>query len=172
MGLFKKKEPDMKCWNCDKFISHKKVKWKKRTFTNEILASGDNAEEKLEALNNLSDLMGKKRDEKTVASPNQIFGLIEYEYRGKCPECDFELTCFWKGEESFNKIEGLVIAPKLKPFCCNECDQVINREYQVWYSKRFVIDEKIIEQLLTICPKCNTEQGYPFEYNLESGVIE
>ena len=27
MGLFgKKKEPDMKCWNCDKLISHKQVK--------------------------------------------------------------------------------------------------------------------------------------------------
>jgi len=50
------------CWNCDEFISHKKVKWKPRTFTNETMAHGDNAEKKLELFNEISDLRGEKRD--------------------------------------------------------------------------------------------------------------
>lgn len=177
MGLFsRKKEPreqkgDMICWNCDKFISHKQVKWKPRTFNSHTLAmTGDgNYEEKLKLCKEIVELTGMK-DEQT-ASPNQIFGLHEYEYRGKCPECNAELTCFWRGKDSFNKIQGVLFSPKPKPFYCNECKHVINREFQVWYSIRRQ-EDKIKEYLVTVCPECNIEQGYPFEYDFERGIIE
>lgn len=171
MKLFKK-EPDMKCWNCENLISHKKVKWNPRTFTNESLVQGDNQEEKRKSLEEAADIIGEKMDTEHLASQNQIFGLQEYEYRGKCPECKKELTLFWKGKESFMKMQGVSIAPKIKPFNCVECKEQINREYQVWYTTRVVEDNEIKEYLITLCPKCKEQNGYPFEYNLDKGIIE
>lgn len=172
MGLFKKKEPDMKCWNCKKLISHKKVKWKPRTFTAESLAFGDNAEKKLKDLQKLSGAMGDKIDKKRMASPNEIFGLLEYEYRGQCPECKSELTLFWKGKDSFMKVQGLTVAPKTKPFSCFECEELIERGNQVVYSVRTISSGEIQEYLVILCPKCQEENTYPFEYDLEKGIIE
>jgi Zn finger protein HypA/HybF involved in hydrogenase expression len=174
MGLFSKKEPDMKCWNCDKLISHTKVKWKPRTFTNESLIYGENQDEQRKNLEEIAELTNETLDTEHLASPNQIFGLQEYEYRGHCPECKSELTLFWKGKDSFMKIEGYTfpVAPKLKPFNCSECEETIERGVQVWYSSKFVVNEKIKEYLITICPKCKKENGYPFEYDFDKGIIE
>lgn len=168
--ITKTKEPDMVCWNCDKLINHEKVKWKKRTFTAKSLARNP---EQLKASINLAKAIGEKPNAEILSSPNQIFGLQEYEYRGKCPECKSELACFWRGENSFNEIQGVIAVPKPKPFFCNKCEQIINREFQVWYGgPRQNNDGEITEYLVTMCMKCNTEQVYPFEYNLDSGIIE
>jgi Zn finger protein HypA/HybF involved in hydrogenase expression len=170
MGLFTRKQEskeqreDMKCWNCDKLISHKKVKWNPRK-----VGAPDGNVAITEQLQEFKKSIGNKE---AIATPNQIFGLHEYEYRGKCPECHAELTCFWRGKDSFNKIQGVLFSPKSKPFHCNECEHIINREFQVWYSIRIQDEDKIKEYLVTICPKCNAEQGYPFEYELEKGIIE
>jgi hypothetical protein len=59
-----------------------------------------------------------------------------------------------------------------RPFLCNKCENKIHREFQFLYSNRVVEGEKIKEYLVTVCPKCHTEQGYPFEYDLEYGIIE
>ena len=175
MGLFKKKEPDMKCRNCDQLISHKKVKWKKRMVDYNKLG---HTKEQKEATENLMKELTKSKDmekyKKPVeATPNEIFGQLEYEYRGECPKCKGHLNCFWFGEDSAMKIDGLTILPKRKPFVCTECESVINREFQVWYSVMTVIEEdKTKEWLVTICPSCKEENGYPFEYNLGTGKIE
>ncbi len=165
----KTKDPDMKCWNCDKLINHKKVKWEKRTYTAESIASNS---EQLEASKKLAKVMGRKPNEEIVASPNRIFGVYEYEYRGKCPECKSELTCFWHGENSFNEIRGIIAVPKHRPFSCMRCKKEIEREYQVWYSARFVDDDEIKEHLITLCPNCKEENGSPFEYDFNKGIIE
>ena len=168
LGIFKK-ESDMKCWNCDKLINHKKVKWKKRTYTAESLASNP---EQLEASINLANAMGQEPDEEVIASPNQIFGFLEYEYCGKCPKCSGNLRGFWFGKDSFNDVNGIKIGPKRKPFFCNICEKPIERGHQVWYSIMIQEKDEAKEILATLCPHCNTEQGYPFEYNLESGIIK
>ncbi len=171
MGLFKKKEPDMKCWNCKKLISHKKVKWKPRTFTNESTITGENQDEKREAIEKLAESLGETLDSEHLASENQIFGLLEYEYRGQCPECKNELTLFWKGKDSFMKVQGLTVAPKTKPFSCFECEELIERGNQVVYSVRTISSGEIQEYLVILCPKCQKENAYPFEYDLEKGII-
>lgn len=162
----------MKCWNCDELISHKKVKWKPRTFTNENLIHGENQDELRETVEGITKLTGDTMDSEHLASPNQIFGLQEYEYRGKCPECKSELTLFWKGKDSFNKIEGVTFAPKPKPFSCIECKEPIIRGNQVWYSAKFEEDGKINEHLITLCPHCKEQNGSPFEYDFDKGIIE
>ena len=174
MELFGKNEPDMKCWNCDKLISHKKVKWKPRTFTNESLITGEKQDELRETVEQLAELTNETMDSEHLASPNQIFGLQEYEYRGKCPKCKAELTLFWKGKDSFMKIEGYTfpVAPKLKPFSCLECEEPIIRGNQVWYSAKFEKDGKITEHLITLCPHCKKQNGSPFEYDFNKGIIE
>ncbi len=170
MKLFKK-EPDMKCWNCDKLISHKQAKLEPRKMPDPAkLVSGNEEAEKI--IQEIKDIVPNDTFKNKLASPNQIFGLQEYEYRGHCPECKEEITCFWRGKDSYNKIQGAIVAPKIKPFSCMECKQEIDRGTQVWYSKRVVGDEKIIEFLITLCPNCKEENGYPFEYDLDSGIIE
>ena len=167
MGLFKKK-PDMQCWNCTKLISHKKVKWRVRKIGWDNLPPNDQAIIK-ELEQKIKEESGKIDD---TSSPNQIFGLLEYEYRGQCPECNAEQRGFWFSKDSWNKISGVLIAPKRKPFGCTECEEVINREFQIWYSIMVQEEDKARECLVTLCPNCNTEQEYPFEYNLETGIIE
>ncbi|CAD6513319.1 hypothetical protein NMT12_190025 [metagenome] len=165
MELFKK-EPDMICWNCDSFISHKKVKWEPR----QVGAEGSTPL----ATKLLTDQMRKFEkalgNKKAIATPNHIFGLYEYEYRGKCPECDAMLTAFWFGNDSISKNKGRELHPN--PFACHECKTILQRELQFWYSTRVVEEEKIKEYLLTVCPECDTQQAYPFEYNLEYGNID
>ena len=161
MGLFKK-EPDMLCWNCDKLISHKKIKWHLRK-----VGAPDGNAIVTEQLREIEKSLGNK---KAIATPNLVFGFQEYEHRGQCPECNVELTGFWFGFESLSKNKNAVIRPR--PFLCNKCENTIKREFQFWYSSKVIEEEKIKEYLLTVCPKCNTEQGYPFEYDLERGIIE
>ena len=165
MGLFKK-EPDMICWNCDSFVSHKKIKWEPR----KVGMAGDTpltTELLTHYMREIEKTIGNK---KAIATPNQIFGLYEYEYRGNCPECNAILTAFWFGKDSLLKNKGRKMNPN--PFACHECKVMIQRELQFWYSTRIVEDEKIKEYLLTVCPECKTQQGYPFEYDLEMGKIE
>ena len=147
-----KKESDMICYNCNKFISHKKVKWNPRKM--HIPLKGD---------------LTIKFDD--TASPNDIFGFQEHEYRGQCPECKTELTGFWFGWKSLLR-HGSKPEIHTNPFKCTKCDNVIQREFQFWYSNRYQINEEIEEYLITICLKCKNEQAYPFEYNLEKGIIE
>ncbi len=169
MGLFgKKKEPDMKCWNCDKLISHKQVKLTPR----KMGMPGETSLGTELLTNQMRELAKSMGNKDARASPNSIFGLQEYEYLGQCPECNEKINCFWRGKDSYNKIQGVMVAPKSKPFSCNDCTQEIDRGVQVWYSKRVIEDEKITEFLITLCPNCKEENGYPFEYDLDSGIIE
>ena len=160
----------MKCWSCKQLISHKKVKWKPR----EIDFSTYPDEEMRELFKKGQEIIGENsKNEKIVASPNQIFGFSEYEYRGKCPECNEELTCFWRGYDSLSINEkNNVISLNPKPFLCHECENKIYREWQVWYSRRFQEEKEIKEYLITLCSKCHLENVYPFEYDLEKGIIE
>ncbi len=153
-------------------INYTKVKWKKRTFTSENTIFGDNQVKIRKLLEEGVKLMGLKMNTPIEASPNQIFGLQEYEYRGKCYVCSFELTCFWRGEKSFNKIQGVTIIPDPKPFSCNNCEITIQREFQIWYTNTFTENEKVMEYLITVCPRCHTQQGYPYEYDLDKGIIK
>jgi len=159
------KEPDMKCWNCDSLINHKQTKPEPREIpVEQIMKNVNTSPEDMEFLKN-EDLL-----KDITSSPNQIFGVSEYEYRGKCPECKGEQSLFWFGKDSINKNKNRRI--ENKPFFCNECKNQINRELQIWYSIRFQEGDKITEYLVTLCPSCKTEQGYPFEYNLDLGIIK
>jgi len=161
LGLFKKK-PDMKCGNCRKLISHKKVKWKPRVID---FSNHPNKE-----LREATELINSKKEK---ADPNEVFGFSEYEYGGNCPECNAYLTGFWFGFDSLFRKGVKDIEIDSKPFLCNECETPINRELQVWYSiGLYEGDEKKDEVLVTLCSKCHTEQVYPFEYNLETGIIK
>ena len=162
---------DFICWSCKELINHEKVKWKKRTFSVESLAFGDNAEEKLKAVQDLNKAMGKKLDEATTASPNRIFNGSEYEYRGSCPKCNSELTCFWFGIKSCKLNSNEVLTNKLLE--CPDCANVMMREFQVWYSIRASFnEEEMKEYLITVCPICKAEVIFPFEYDLDKGIIE
>ena len=167
------KEPDMKCWNCDNLISHKKIKWKPRQVG--IKGSTPLATALLtQSMRDLQKAMGNKE---ATASPNQVFGVYEYEYRGYCPKCNEEQCLFWFGEESIKRNKNPV-EPK-DPFFCHECKNPLKRENQIWYSVRIIenpehdaiTEPKIKELLITLCPYCKTENGYPFEYDLEYGRI-
>ena len=67
MELFGKNEPDMKCWNCDKLISHKKVKWKPRTFTNESLITGEKQDELRKTVEQLAELTNELDKKSKIA---------------------------------------------------------------------------------------------------------
>ena len=158
------KEPDMKCWNCDQLISHKQTNSEPRKLPIDHLMKEVNMPpEDIEFVN-------KEFGKNTLSSPNQIFGVSEYEYRGKCPSCGEEQALFWFGVDSIKKNKDKII--QKKPFFCHECKNQINRELQIWYSIRFQEGDKITEYLVTLCPNCKTEQGYPFEYDLSRGIIK
>jgi len=162
MGLFsEKKGEDMQCWKCKNFISHHNVIWNPRKI-GDITGTGIFTETIRESL--------KKSTGSDLASPNQIFGGYEYEYRGHCPECKAELTAFWFGLESIKRNDDYAI--QARPFSCGNCENRIEREEQFWYSQSFQQDGQITEYLITICPNCQDGQIYPYEYNLELGVIE
>ena len=152
---FFKKESDMKCSYCKKLISHKKVNWEPRkvdTFIDEI--------------RELEKSIGNKG---YIASPIEIFGFYEYEYLGRCPKCNAELNVFWFGLESLSRNKDIAVNPK--PFSCHECKKRIKRESRVWYSFGPLSPRgPYIEFLLTICPRCKTENEYPFEYHIESNL--
>lgn len=163
------KEPDMMCWNCKQLISHKKVNWKPRKLPIDHLMKETDMPHEAEKII-------KKELKNPLASPNQIFGVTEYEYRGQCPECKAELTLFWFGKDSHQRTEkigvpeGMFRAPKLMK--CGKCNHAYWRELQVWYGVTIQEIDKKTEYLVNICPKCKAQLVYPFEYNLESGIIK
>ena len=64
--------------------------------------------------NQMRELAKSMGNKDARASPNSIFGLQEYEYLGQCPECNEKINCFWRGKDSYNKIQGVMVAPKSK----------------------------------------------------------
>jgi len=160
---------DYRCISCKELISHKQVKWKPRTFKGSQLVHGDdNKEEKLALIKEGTELIGI--DEHT-ASPNQIFNGREYEYRGNCPKCNFELTCFWFGVKSLEKNPNSILLQRSTE--CPTCENMMRNEFQVWYSIRMEInDEGMKEYLVTICPKCKDEIVYSHNCDFENGIIE
>lgn len=165
MKLFNK-ENDMQCWNCQELFSHEKVNWKPR----KVGLKGDTPLGSAILTNLMREFEKNMGNKDAIASPNQVFGVDEYEYRGQCPKCNMEQCLFWFGEKSVKRNKKPVDVKE--PFHCHECKNPIKRENQVWYSYRIQEDEKITEYLVTICPSCYAENGYPFEYNLEHGIIK
>jgi len=165
MKLFNK-ENNMQCWNCQELFSHEKVNWAPR----KVGLKGSNPLATAIATNLMREFEKNMGNKDAIASPNQVFGVSEYEYRGQCPKCNEEQCLFWFGEKSVKQNTKHVEVKE--PFLCHECKNQIKRENQVWYSYRIQEDEKITEHLVTICPNCYTENGYPFEYNLEYGIIK
>ncbi|WP_100183319.1 hypothetical protein [Candidatus Nitrosotenuis aquarius] len=174
MKFFKNEPVDMQCWNCDEFFNHKKVKWEPRKVAMKGMTPLGSAL--------LTDMIRKFERERgnkdAIASPNRIFGVHEYEYRGNCPKCNEEQCLFWFGRDSIKRNKK-PIEPK-DPFYCRECEIPINRENQIWYSITIqenphhdaMTEPRIKEHLITICPNCMTKNGYPFEYDIEYGVIK
>lgn len=160
----------MKCWSCKQLINHKKVKWKPR----KIDFSTHPDEELRRHWKEMHELMGENPKKKLVASPNSIFGYKEYEYMGSCPLCKSQLNLLWFGLDSVKKFKGFTISEE--PFLCAKCEFPIHREFQVWYSFRWVKKGETIEQakefLVSICPTCHDEIIYPDEYDLETGIIK
>jgi|SRR3990172_2447202 len=158
----------MKCRSCEQMFSHKKVKWKPRE-----LSLKNHPDKVLRELGEKGEkIIRSALHEKKLppASPNSVFGYSEYEYLGKCPECKEIINCLWFGRESI--MRNKTILKFREPFLCSECENQINRELQVWYSRRWDNGDKKWEDLITMCPKCNKENGYPFEYDLDKGFIE
>ncbi len=159
----------MRCWNCGKLISHKKVKWIQRKFAlkvKPVLPIGIPFTDK----NELEVVEDVETREELRAYTNNIFGCFEYGYRGQCPKCKAEQTLFWFGKDSIKRNKNAII--EKKPFYCHECKNQINRELQVWYGIRYREGDKTREFLVTLCPWCKTKQGYPFEYDLDHRFIE
>lgn len=164
MKLFHK-ESDMICNHCNKLISHKDVNWKPREIPVEHMMKEANMPQE-----DMKLLKKQKILKDIIASPNQIFGVPEYEYHGQCPECKTELTLFWFGEDSIKRNKDKVI--EKRPFVCSKCNHLITRELQVWYSVSMKENDEIVEYFLTLCPNCKDQQIYPFEYDLQKGIIK
>jgi len=161
------KGDDMKCYNCQQLINHEEISWRPRTSMFVPVDSPLMSEFVPTTLQKKS-----KEDiiKDSIAEPNQVFGAYEYEYRGKCSNCNADQALFWFGKSSIKKNKTPV--EEKEPFFCLECENPIKRENQVWYSFRIMKEDKVNEHLVTLCPKCKAENGYPFEYNLETGIIE
>ena len=163
---------DIRCHNCETLFSHKQTGWKPRANTFDINLDypgvPKNVKRDMEESMKIMTSNLPERDKRT--SPNKIFGVSEYEYRGFCPFCNKEQFVFWFGEKSIKRNKN--VSMEQRPFYCNKCENEINRELQTWYSLTNQEEEIVKEYLVMMCPKCNTEQGYPFEYDLERGIIE
>jgi Zn finger protein HypA/HybF involved in hydrogenase expression len=164
--FFQKEEPDLICWNCNYFFNHKKINWKPR----QVAMKGDTPVGTVILTNQIREMEKALGNKEAIATPNKIFGASEYEYRGQCPKCHQIQTCFWFGEKSVNKNKTVKI--EKKEIVCGNCKHIADRAFQVWYSIRMQKESKITEFLVTICPKCSAEQAYPYEYDLERGIIE
>lgn len=162
-------ELDYKCWSCKQLLNHDKIKWQPRTFKSSDLPrpNDKNPEEHQKFIETITKTMG---GEEHIASPNQIFGGQELEYKGNCPNCSEVLNCFWLGMDSLKKNPNSILFNQ--NIVCTSCDNPFRREFQVWYSYRIVNQEEENEYLITICPRCMKEQVYPFNYNLDRGIIE
>lgn len=169
------KEPDMQCWSCNQLISHKKVKWKPRKLPIDYLMN-EMKERGVSITPEIMKSLEKQIEKNPLASPNKIFGVIEYEYHGQCPECNAELTLFWRGEDSYRRTEKMGVPEGMVRgmilLKCGNCKQAYWREQQVWYSVTIQEIDKKIEYLVNICPKCKAQLNYPFEYNLQTGIIK
>lgn len=163
---------DYKCWSCKELFSSQKVKWKPRTFTNESVIVGEKQDELRKIVENLAESTGETLDTEHQSSPNQIFNGNEYENRGNCPKCNSEITCFWFGVKSLEKNHSSILQQKSSQ--CPTCENMMRNEFQVWYSITLKgnNDEEPTEYLVTICPKCKDEVTFPYEYDLNKGIIE
>lgn len=162
-------ELDYKCWSCKQLFNHDKIKWKPRTFRSSDLPlpNDERRDEGKKLIEEMTKILGT---DEHVASQNHIFGGQELEYKGICPNCGAILNCFWLGMESLRKNPNSILFNQT--IVCSSCDNRFRREFQVWYSYRIVSSEEEKEYLMTICPRCMDEQGYPFNYDLDRGVIE
>lgn len=162
-------ELDYKCWSCKQLLNHSKIKWKPRTLKFSELSKPDDKtpEEHQKFIETITKTMG---DVEQIASPNQIFGGQELEYTASCTNCGVILNCLWLGMESLKKNPNAILFNQ--NMACVSCDNILRREFQIWYSYRIVNQEGEREYMVTICPRCMEEQTYPFDYDLSRGVIE
>ena len=194
MGLFRRrpKIPEIVCYRCESEFEHKKIKWTKRMLNKKWLAS-QHAAKSGEDVNKIMDDMDWLSDN-VPAAPNEIFGQYEYEHVGLCPNCGTELRMFWFGKDSLFRPKNkdlLARYPELRrdsvaaknhgskdmliiprPFNCHGCENVIRREFQCWYAIYSVKGISKVEIMATLCGNCGEENGYPFNYDLNAGIIE
>ncbi|MBI4894804.1 MAG: hypothetical protein HY833_03660 [Candidatus Aenigmarchaeota archaeon] len=158
------KQFDMKCWNCKHLINHKKVNW----YIRKVGVKNDKIGVLTAMLRELAKSLG---NEKSISTQNNIFGALEYEYNGKCMFCNERINLFWFGKDSIKKNKNTFIEKKI--FRCVDCNNIIHRELQVWYSYSILQKNNVIkEYLVTLCPNCKNEEIYPFKYDLEHGIIK
>ena len=74
-----------------------------------------------------------------------------------------------KVERNYDKNCGFIIP---RPFNCHGCKNEIRREFQCWYSTYRVEGKSTVEIMTTMCHNCGAQNGYPFDYNLNTGIIE
>ena len=194
MGLFRRKPkiPEIICYRCGNEFEHKKIKWTKRMLDKKWLAT-QLAEKSGEDVNKIMADMDWLSDN-VPASPNETFGHYEYEHVSRCPNCGAELRLLWFGKDSLfrPKDKGLLARyPELRrnsvaaknhgskdiliiprPFNCHECKNVIRREFQCWYTIYSVEGSSKVEIMATLCQNCGEENGYPFDYDLKTEIIE
>src|SRR5690348_4001514 len=115
----------MICWGCDYFFNHKKVDWKPRP----VGMQGDNALGTTLLTNAIQEAEKAMGNKQAIASPNEIFGASEYEYRGQCPKCKQSQACFWFGKDSLAKNKNVLI--EKKGIICAHCENVMDRAFQV-----------------------------------------
>ena len=168
LGGPKSTEPDLYCRHCNALMNHNKIKWKRRKFNPAGLGTSQEQKDQFKKIANIAPELNNEIE----ASPNQIFGAIEYEHHGTCPECNQILTAFWFGLESMLSYGNNENPLRGKPFTCTECKQQIERITCFVYSTFVSGDDKVYEPLAIVCPKCKTENGYPFDHDLDSGRIE
>lgn len=163
----KKKKLDIICKSpdCNFKYSHKDVEWEKRTFNPAEIGNEESqkiAKEAQEITGNYDEI---------TASPNQIFEYLECEYCSECPMCNFSNSIFWFGKESLSKQGDKLPTSVIQ---CPNCNENLPRVDQLWFN-RFGLDDddKWIEILSTICPKCNKSLSMPSEYvDFNKGIIQ
>jgi hypothetical protein len=134
LGLFsRKKKPEekinypseIKCWNCEKLFSYEKAKFKPRKVGWD---DKDNPVSAMIITKTLREMEKNWGNKEGIATSNQVFGGEEYEYTGKCPNCEAFVNCLWFGAESLemnfkynlDPIGGDVICIycRNRHFCC------------------------------------------------------